>query len=80
MRANVSGLALIANVFYLFRSDPKAAPSRLVKLLNLLIDAKEQELKDRVRANKMLCRRAQGSVVNDARREPLDYSGIKGPQ
>ena len=73
MRANVTGFALIANVFYLFRSDPKAAPSRLVKLLNLWIDAKEQELKDSVRAKsvRLLCRRAQGSVVNDARREPL---------
>ena len=53
MRANVIGLLLIANVFYLFRSDPKAAPSRVVKLPNLWIDAKEQELKDRVRANKI---------------------------
>ena len=41
-------LALIANIFYLSRTAPKGTPSRLARLFNLWIDAKEQEFKDRV--------------------------------
>ena len=41
-------LTLIVNAFYLFRIAPKGVPSRLARLFSLWIDAKEQELKDRV--------------------------------